>query len=224
MTLLPRLTVLFLAIAATACGDEEAPSKLFDEDGAWAVIQYDLGENVEEIDPQTREDAFMLSFDNANRVVTAASCVGLDSDGMPDAVTPEDSPCRLLPQDTAWQCRCFAYAFRDDVMQFQEFAAGSMPPRLAFDPLLDPGEVGGDDSGGGSGSGGGGGDGGVAALRVVPIPDRKSTYDFRPLPAGVFGGDGVANHFILKARSNSIFDEVYMDPDGRDSCMRCVPE
>lgn len=216
------LPLVAFSLVASACEDPP-PGKLFDEEGAWSMVQYDLGESLHEIDPQTREDAFMLSFDSHNRVVTTAACVGTDGQGMVTDATPETSPCKLLPSSTIWQCRCFAYAFQDDVMQWQEFNAGEMPPKVAYDPMLEPGEVGTDDGTGG-GSGGMGGGAGITALQVIGIPEQKSTYDFRPLPAGVFGGDGQLNHFIFEARANSRFERAYADPDGRMSCGRCVPE
>ena len=62
--------ILGLSLALGACnGDEETP-KLFDEEGVWSVIRYDIegSGDLKDIDTMNRRDAFMLSFDSAERI------------------------------------------------------------------------------------------------------------------------------------------------------------
>jgi hypothetical protein len=207
--------------AISGCKDDPPPKGFFDEQGAWSVVQYDIGEGLEDIMQMSRQDAFMLSFDTTNSVMTTAAC-GNEMSGY----LPSDSSCRLSPQTTDWQCSCYAYAFQEDVMQMTPFDAGSTPPEVEFDPDLIPGqsgEGGVDESGTGGGESGGMPAGPLTVIRVTAIPERSDTYDFAPLPAGVFGGNGANHHFIVEARSNAIFGEVYDDPDGRPGCEPCVP-
>jgi hypothetical protein len=216
------LAILVVCSAISGCKDDP-PGKLFDEQGAWAVVQYDIGEGLEDIMTMTRENAFMLSFDTENSVMTTAAC-GDEMSGF----LPSDSTCRLSVSTTSWQCSCYAYAFQEDVMQMTPFDAGSAPPEVEFDPDLIPGqsgEAGGvDESGTGTGGESGGmSSGPLTVIRISPIPERMDTYDFTPLPSGVFGGNGANHHFIVEARSNTIFGTVYDDPQGRPSCEPCVP-
>jgi hypothetical protein len=216
-----HLFAILVATSAISGCKDDPPGKLFDEQGAWAVVQYDLGDGLEDIMVMSRRDAFMVSFDTENSVMTTAACGNEMS-----SYLPSESTCRTSPTTTNWQCSCYSYAFQEDVMQMTPFDAGSPPPEVDFDPDLIPGqsgEAGGMDTSGTGGESGGMPAGPLSVIRVSPIPDRADTYDFTPLPSGVFGGNGANNHFIVEARSNTIFGEVYDDPDGRASCEPCVP-
>ncbi len=210
------LGALGLILSAGACKEDPPTPKLFDEEGAWSVVQYALdGGELREIDNNNRADAFMLSFDPANRVVTTAACVG------PEGDDPSDSTCLLTPNETEWACSCFAYDFVDQQMLWREFEAGDIPP----DVSLSDSEMSAD-QGGGSGSGTGGGGGGDdeskdTLINVAEIPDVNSTFNYRPLPLDVFGSDGETSRFIFQARAPSIFDRAFDDPDGRSPCEPC---
>jgi len=224
-TTFSHLIAILVAVSAiSGCGKDEPPGKLFDEQGAWSVVQYDLGDGPKDVMTMTRANAFMLSFDTENSVMTTAAC-GDEMSGY----LPSDSACRLSPTTTDWQCSCYAYAFQEDVMQMTPFDAGSTPPEVEFDPDLIPGqsgEAGGMDESGTGTSGESGANppaGPLTVLRITAIPERMDTYDFTPLPSGVFGGNGADNHFILEARSTTLFSEVYDDPEGRPPCVPCVP-
>ncbi len=192
-----------------ACKEDPPTPKLFAEDGAWSVISYDLEGtgNQLDINDSNRRDAFMLSFDSAEKVVTTAACIEAAGD------TVADSPCLLNPNDTYWECQCFAYDFVREEMLWREFNAGDIPPTVSLSAA--------DDQGAGT-TGGGGGDGDTL-INVAEIPDVNSTYNFRPLPDGIFGSDGVASRFVFQKRAPSIFDRAYEDPEGRPGCVPCVP-
>jgi hypothetical protein len=53
------------------------------------------------------------------------------------------------------------------------------------------------------------------------VANSAGFIELRPLPAGVFGSDGVANAFQFVERAASVFDEVYTDPEG--ACLPCAP-
>jgi hypothetical protein len=218
LTPLHLVSVLALGSALPACSDPP-PGKLFDEEGAWSVVQYQLDDGLEDIMAMSRKDAFMLSFDAKANVMTTAAC-GNEMTGF----EPTNSPCRASPSTTSWQCSCFSYAFQEEIMQMVQFEAGKTPPEVEFNADLLPGQSGGTGSGestsGGSG-GGGGGTGALTVIKISAIPERADTYDFTPLPVGVFGGNGANHHFIVETRTPARFEEVFDDPDGRAGCKRC---
>lgn len=224
-----RAILLCSSLAGVAaCGSDGPPPPLFNEDGVWSLVQYDLGDGLNEINPNSRKDAFLLKFNRHKKVVSAAACTSEETNN----VTPDDSPCKQTPEQTEWQCRCFSYAFQEEVMQWQEFPPGTaMPPKVTFDPnLSNAGQMtAGGESGGGSGSegGSGGGDGGgvVTVITTSELPDRADTYDFRPLPAMLFGSDGSTSHYIFEQRAVTLFDDAYEDMEGRKAyCEPCLPD
>lgn len=218
-------------VAILAGCSDPPPGTLFDEDGVWSLVEYDIGDGLNDL-PQARKDAFLLKLDKKNKVATAASCT---SESM-NFTTPDNSPCHSSEPETEWQCRCFAYAFQEEVMQWQEFAPGAaMAPKVKFDPdAFNMSGGGGEESGGGTGdgTGSGGGEGGsesggmsggdLTVITISELPDRSDTYDFRPLPLGLFGGD-FTSHFIFEARASTLIDQVYMDDEGRKAyCEPCL--
>ena len=197
--------MLTIAAAFTGCKDEP-PGKLFDEEGVWSMLTYDLGDGQEDI-TANRKDAFLMKFEPDEGVVTTATC------GMETANTPRDSVCRLSPSMTGWTCRCFGYAFEEETMQWREFMAGDPPPQFGFEP-----QGAGDDGGDESGTAGGGG--GDTYVQVSKNATAASTIIFQPLPEDVFGSDGVINRFEFVERAASLMDEVYEDPQG--ACTPCI--
>lgn len=185
------------ASSAETSTESGEPGTSFNEDGAWSLVAFDLGDGVEDVMSTTRNDAFLLHFDSAARVMTTAAC-GDEMYGF----GPSDSLCRLAPTTTEWQCRCFSYAFQGDIMQLVEFDPGGPAPMVEFDP--DPSV-----------------DGSVTVASVALLPERADTFEIRPLPDGVFGG-GAESRFIVEARAMATFDETHADPEGRDSCAPCV--
>lgn len=209
------LGALGLCLTVGACKDDPPTPKLFEEDGVWSTVRYDLtgGGSLTAVDTANRKDAFMLSFDAAERVVTTAACIERDSD------TPANSTCALTPSTTRWDCRCFAYDFVREEMLWREFVPGDVPPTVSLSAADAPPAS--DDTG--TGDGGGGGDDLDTNVFVADVMEVGSTYSFRPLPDGVFGSNGESSRFILQQRAASVFDRVYDDPQGRPTCEPCVP-
>lgn len=217
MSMLRRPTLFVLAVlglAAGACKEDPPTPKLFDEQGVWSVIVYDLeGTGAQaDIDVDTRRDSFLFKFDKSEKVVQTAACIETDAD------TVADSLCLRTPDDTHWSCRCFAYDFVEDQQLWREFNAGDIPPEVKLSDADDP--AGGET--GGTSSGGGGGGTGDTLVQVSEIEDVNSTFNFRPLPEGVFGSNGISSRFVMQKRADSLFDKVSMDPDGRPGCEPCV--
>jgi hypothetical protein len=208
------LAALGLGLTAGGCKDDPPPPKLFQEAGTWSVVVYDLeGTGIQnDIDVMTRRDSFLLQFDTAEKVVTSAACVETDAD------TVADSLCLINPDDTHWSCRCFAYDFVEEQQLWREFNAGDVPPVVKLSDMDDPNA-----EGGGTATDGGGGEGtGDTIVQVSEIMDVNSTYNFRPLPEGVFGSNGTSSRFVMQKRANSLFDKVFDDPEDRAPCTPCT--
>jgi hypothetical protein len=121
----------------------------------------------------------------------------------------------LDPTNTHWDCRCFAYDFEREEMLWQEFNAGDMVPSVSLSGSNDPA--------GGTTAGDGGATGdGQTHITVAEVMDVNSTFNFRPLPEGVFGSDGMTSRFVLQKRADSVFDRAYEDPEGRPGCVECA--
>jgi hypothetical protein len=197
-----------------ACKEDPPTPKLFDEEGVWSVINYAIDESGNtDINEDLRGDAFMLSFDSSERVVTSAACLENEGD------TVVDSPCLTSPSTTYWDCRCFGYDFEREEMLWREFNAGDTPPVVKLSEAGDPpasGET------GTSGDGGGGGDGDTL-VRLSGMEGVASTYTFLPLPTDLFGSDGMSSRFVFRKRAALLFDRAFEDPDGRPGCTPCVP-
>jgi len=222
-----------IALFTTGCKDDSGPGKLFDEDGTWELTSYALsGTGIEQIS-RSRQKRFLMKFDAENQVVQTAMCSNNDRHG------PTDSECDGFT-DSMWICSCFGYDFEEDQMAWLEFEPGATPP------MVDVGEepdAGGDEAGGDTDTdtetetaGGSGGDEGAAetgdpddapradgALQIT-VSERAevgATFDFSPLPAGVFGSDGVSSRFTFQKKAASVFDVVLEDPD-RPTCQPCI--
>lgn len=217
------------ALSTAGCKDEPGPGKLFDEDGAWELSTFALaGSGTEPIASNRRGD-FLMKFDEENGVVQTAMCSNDDVDD------PTNSECQGFT-DARWICQCFAYDFVEDQMAWLEFDAGSTPPMVkvgeeeAGDAAGAEAGSGGDtDTDGGSGGESGGADAGgeevpvdgIHQFTVAELAGSNATYDFTPLPAGVFGSDGVVSKYTFVKKAPSVFDIVLEDPD-RPSCQPCI--
>jgi|GEM_PF-1345686 len=227
------------ALVTTGCKDDPGPGKLFEEEGTWELVQFGLGGTGLEEVQNNRAKNFLLSFDEENMVVQTAMCSNDETD------TPANSECAGF-NDSRWICQCFAYDFVEEEMAWLEFNAGETPPIVKVgespsnsgdaggeggdtdtDGGSGGGESGGGESGGEEGGGdeaGGGDEGGPMAghqFVLTELAGTSATFDFTPLPAGVFGSDGVASKFIFQKKAASVFDVVLEDPD-RPSCQPCI--
>lgn len=107
-----------LTVLAGAC-KEEGRDVLFEENGTWALFQYDIeGKGLEPFDTAARVDKFLLHFDMEAGVVAAASCV--------DSMDRTDLTTTLCDVDK-FECRCFAYTYEKSTMTFAEEVPGGDP-------------------------------------------------------------------------------------------------
>jgi hypothetical protein len=218
------LAPLALALAVFGCKNDEEVKTLFDENGAWTLVEYDLGDGTFSEVVENGRDGFLLSFAKSENVVTAATC-GMDGEN-----EPSNSLCGLTPEDAPFVCRCFSYAFEDDQMAWREFPPGSTPPPP---PELTGGggEVGalttdaGGTADGGGDAGDTGGGSGDTLITVGEVAEVANSYTFRPLPLGLFESDGATSRFKFEARGSSLFENlVFGGEEGHPSCpARCVP-
>ncbi len=167
--------------AITGCA-EDAPVSLFDEQGTWALVLFDIdGKGLGKFDVGAREEKFMIHFDQASQIVASAGC--LDSMGRTDLT-------QTLCDTAAYACRCWNYTFMDSQMLWTEFApeGGTLPeapPKDAGVPA--PGEP--------------------VSFVVEEYPESGSTYRFATLPYGLFNsnGDPAASEFVFQSRGDTNF-------------------
>jgi len=188
--------------------DAEVPT-LFAEGGVWEMTEYDIGDGIAPVDPEYRKEAMLLKFRSDLGIVQTAICGNSESD------TPANAPCRLQVTATSWFCKCYAYKFENDTMAWKEFPAGEPRPGVDFpadgggpeeDEEIDP-----DDPQSGS-----------TLVTVSEKPDVRDTFYFEPLPDGLFGSDGENSRYVFLRKANSLFNQVYDDPEGRDTCEPCT--
>ncbi len=216
-----RGALVATALLTAACGGDDGPGKLFDEDGVWELTQFALeGSGIESVS-NTRSANFFLKFDNANRVVQTAMCANREN------ADPTNSECRGFT-DAQWNCQCFGYDFEGDQMAWQQFDAGGEIPvvqvgRAAADDEA-PAETDGETDGAGAEDDGAAEpapEGSVHEFTVAEVNGVGSTYDLTPLPAGVFGSDGSVSRFIFQAKAPSQFDQV-LENDEVPVCQPCI--
>lgn len=216
--------VVATALSTAACEDPPGPSKLFEEDGAWELSAFALsGSGLMQVDG-FRTGEILMKFDEENMVVQTAMCSNVESDG------PGDIECEGVT-DSQWFCQCFGYDFEEDQMAWQAFEAGSTPPMVKIGEV-EQGDAAGAEAGSGgdtdTDSGGGedsGGEpppaGGIATVTVAEIAGQNATFDFTPLPVGVFGSDGVSSKFVFVKKAASVFD-VVLEGTEIPTCQPCV--
>ena len=223
---------------SSGCKEEEPIPKLFEEDGVWALINFDDEGDGNSIDVTgNRLDigggtaSFMLKFTTAMSVVQTAACVFPGDSSEPEALLPGNTPCGMFDDNTEWRCRCFGYAFEREEMKWVEFTAGDTPPVVTLEDTPAGGDggmmtsggsgTGGDDDDDDGGESGGGGADGETFVTVSEVPSVNFTYHFRPLPEGVWGSNGTTSLYRMQARVGSVFDTVDDDPM-RQSCTPCI--
>lgn len=208
------------ALSVTGCADDPGPGKLFDEDGVFELTRFALGGSGLEEVSGTKAKTFFLKFDETAGVVQTAMCSNDDIDD------PTNSECSGFT-DSMWICQCFGYGFEEDQMAWQEFEAGGTIPivKVGQEEVEEDPAEGDTDTDGGSGGGEAGGDepapaGAIHQFTVAESAGEAATFDFTPLPAGVFGSDGLVSKFVFQKKAGSLFDPV-LDNDERPVCLPC---
>jgi hypothetical protein len=223
----PRVVLAAAIVAAllgTGCKEDPGPGKLFEEDGTYELVSYDLdGSGYTDVRVQNADEAFLMRLDASKKVAQMAMCAENETDD------PGSSQCRLSSgTDSFWFCHCFAYAYEENQMQWRQFQAGDAPPKVEFTGEGGGGPAPTDDTATG-GSGGGGETAAVdpaadTIVNLAEIPGVQGEYEFAPLPVGVFGSDGLVARYQFQLRAPSLFDQaIDVDPEGRATCQPCVP-
>lgn len=197
-------TAALLAATATLTACEEEDTRLFDETGVWALEQYSLDGGPYTDIAQNRKNKFLLRFKPDDGVVAAAVCHEENTE-----VDVNGSNCTNAAL-AEWTCQCFSYTYDNSRMLWQEFAPGDTPPPV----------------GSGDGETDGGGGGATEVLLAAP-KGTTSTYEFGPLPAGLFNSDGQASKYIFQIKADSVWTTTDIDMDGvadLEACsMSCFP-
>ncbi len=177
-------------VAATGACKEEGPTKLFEEKGAWSLDKFDIGEGIENLDLQEREDQFLLYFDPETEIVAAATCI--DSMGNMEI---SESLCDIQE----FTCRCFNYTFEESQMTWIEFtpevkASGAGTWVTPPDPP-DPADE----------DGGGPKPGEPFGITLEAYPESNNTWRYSGLPFGLFSSNGVSSRYVFQVRGETAF-------------------
>ncbi len=166
--------------AVPACDDEPVP--LFDEQGTWSLTKFEIdGKGLTTFDVSTREDRFLIHFDQDSQIVASAGC--LDSMGRTDIT-------QTLCDTDQYACRCFKYEFTEKQMVWTEYPpeGGKLPPAPPKDAGVPaPGEP--------------------VTIAVDSYPESGQTYRYDTLPYGLFNSDGdpAASEFVFQSRGDAPF-------------------
>ncbi len=204
-----------------ACADDPGPGKLFEEDGVFELTRFALsGSGLEEL-ASNKDKTFFLKFDAETAVVQTAMCSNDDIDD------PTNSECRGFT-DSMWICQCFGYAFEEDQMAWQAFEPGGTVPVVKVgqtdaeeDPAVGDTDTDGGTAGGDDGEGEPAPVGGIHQFTVAESAGEAATFDFTPLPAGVFGSDGLVSKFVFQKKARSLFEPVLENED-IPVCQPCI--
>lgn len=177
---LPFLGAICALAFAGLGGCDDEPIPLFDEQGTWALVKFDLdGTGLTTFDVGVREEKFMIHYDSEKAVVAAASC--LDSMGRVDITTS-------LCDTGTFQCRCFNYTYEETAMTWSEFApeGGALPPAPPEDAMAQaPGDP--------------------VGIGLEAFPESGQTYRYSTLPYGLFNSDEKTTKFVFQSRGDAGF-------------------
>jgi len=188
---------LFAATATLTGCPAEDDTRLFDEDGVWALERFSLDGGPYMNIAQGRKNRFLLRFKSADMVVAAAACREQGS-----SVDVNASNCTNAAL-SSWSCQCFSYTFENARMVWQEFTPGETPPPVT--------------EGSGETDGGGGGH----ELFVSAAEDTSATYQFGSLPAGLFNSDGEVSKHMFQRKADSTWTTVDINTDGTPDLEQC---
>jgi hypothetical protein len=193
-------TAALLAATATLTGCPEEDTRLFDENGVWALEQYSLDGSPYIDVAQNRKNRFLLRFKSDDGVVAAAAC---HEEGT--QVSVNGSNCTNAGLST-WTCQCFAYTYDNNRMVWQEFAPG--------DPVPPVGAPGADGETDGEGSG--------AQEVLLEAPSgTTATYAFSSLPMGLFNSDGMVSRHVFQIKADSVWTDTDINMDGTADLEAC---
>ncbi|MEE9385978.1 MAG: hypothetical protein V3V08_21410 [Nannocystaceae bacterium] len=187
----PNIRIPVLVLVATllaACAEEdEAPARLFDENGTWSLQEFspEGSGGGPTLNGTVRENAFMVRFSEDLGALAAAACSSSLTN--PD-FSPSSSQCRLgdaSENPPEWDCQCYSYYWPGETSQtwlHYKPKSGSKPP----DPHNDA-----DNSST------------TSLTEVAP-----NTYRFSPLPNPLFDSDGESSSFVFRHKADTLFDET----------------
>lgn len=189
------LGLLMGALLGPAGCKDETPT-LFNESGVWQMLNFDIGRGLMKVDEDFRRQAMLLKFKSDMGIVQSAFCAETESQ------TAADSTCRIAVELTAWHCHCYAYVFEHDQMAWREFEAGEPRPSVSLADAEDEDDV--------------------WLIDVLEHETTRETFQFSPLPEGLFGSDGSSSRFIFQRKASSLYNQVLFedqqtddDPDAR---------
>jgi hypothetical protein len=179
---------LLAATVTLLLGCQEEDTRLFDETGVWALERYALDGGAYVDIAQIRKSLFLLRFKPDDGVVAAAACHEQNTE-----VNVNGSSC-LNAGLSQWSCQCFSYVYDENRMVWQEFTPGDPPP-----PVSAPGT---DE------------EGGSHELFLSAAKDATATYEFSPLPPGLFNSDGMISKHVFQIKADSVWTGVDKNNDG----------
>ncbi|HFE44738.1 MAG TPA: hypothetical protein ENJ18_04475 [Nannocystis exedens] len=177
-----------LCLCALAGGcKEEGFVTLFDEDGTWSLLAYDLEGSgaLETIDSPNRKDQFLLRFvrtsgeeQKPEGIAAAATCKDVGGNQNLTESTCNDG----------FTCRCFKYSFNETTMIFTEFAAdgASLYTPQEGEPMA----------------------GEPVTIFLEEVEDAASTFIFKPLPAQLFQSNAVNSRYEFRQKADSLFSKT----------------
>ncbi|MBK9756859.1 MAG: hypothetical protein IPO88_25840 [Nannocystis sp.] len=166
-------------VPAAACNEDPVP--LFDEQGTWALVLFDIdGTGLVKFDISARLDQFLIHFDQESKIVAASGCI--------DSMNRTDITETLCDADM-YQCRCFTYEFEETQMTWTEFTPkGGVkvedPPKDSTAPKV----------------------GEPYSIAVEEYPDSNQTYRYSTLPYGLFNSDGETTKYVFQTRGDAVFE------------------
>lgn len=177
---------LCLCVLAGGC-DDEGFVTLFDEDGTWSLLAFDLEGTgtFNTIDSPNRKDQFLLRFlrtsgaeQRPEGIAAAATCKDVSNN---QSLT--GSAC-----NDGFTCRCFNYTFNETTMVFTEFAADGASLYTPVGDEPQPGEP--------------------VTIFLETIEDTASTFIFKPLPAQLFESDATDSRYEFRQKADSLFSKT----------------
>jgi len=177
---------LSLCVLAGGC-EEEGFVTLFDEEGTWSLISYDLegSGTYETIESTNRIDKFLMHFVRTSAEgaepagkVAAATCIDLGGD---QSLT--SSSC-----NDGFTCRCFNYSYNEATMTFTEYEAANATLYAPMEGEPAPGEP--------------------VAVFLSTVDNNDFQFIFKPLPSRLFQSDAMISGYQMRNKADSLFEQT----------------